>query len=56
MKKKAKIAFSKLDLLRNDQLNNKKLVHPTVNDGVMGIKFIFGVKKSSNLNSKWVKI
>lgn len=31
-------------------------VHPTVNDGVMGIKFIFAAKKSSNLNSKWIKI
>ena len=27
-----------------------------VNDGVMGIKFIFAAKKSSNLNSKWIKI
>ena len=36
--------------------NNKATVHPTVNDGVMGIKFIFAAKKSSNLNSKWIKI
>ena len=36
--------------------NKKDLVHPTVNDGVMGIKFIFAAKKSSNLNSKWIKI
>ena len=40
----------------NLKKNNKKLVHPTVNDGVMGIKFIFAAKKSSNLNSKWIKI
>ena len=36
--------------------NKKKLLHPTVSDGVMGIKFIFAAKKSSNLNSKWIKI
>ena len=36
--------------------NKSKLVHPTVNDGVKGIKFIFAAKKSSNLNSKWIKI
>ena len=40
----------------NPKKNKKKLVHPTVNDGVMGIKFIFAAKKSSNLNSKWIKI
>ena len=40
----------------NLKTNKKKLVHPTVNDGVMGIKFIFAAKKSSNLNSKWIKI
>ena len=27
MKKKAKIAFGKLDLLRNDQLNNKNKIN-----------------------------
>ena len=36
--------------------NKLKTVHPTVYDGVMGIKFIFAAKKSSNLNSKWIKI
>ena len=40
----------------NLKKNKKDLVHPTVNDGVMGIKFIFAAKKSSNLNSKWIKI
>ena len=40
----------------NFKKNKKKLVYPTVNDGVMGIKFIFAAKKSSNLNSKWIKI
>ena len=36
--------------------NKSKLLHPSVNDGVKGIKFIFAAKKSSNLNSKWIKI
>ena len=36
--------------------NKSKLLHPSVNDGVKGIKFIFAAKKSSNFNSKWVKI
>ena len=36
--------------------NKSKLPHPTVNDGVKGIKFIFAAKKSSNLNSNWIKI
>ncbi|MFL2543260.1 MAG: Gfo/Idh/MocA family protein [Alphaproteobacteria bacterium] len=40
----------------NFKKNKKKLAHPTVSDGVMGIKFIFATKKSSNLNSKWIKI
>ena len=40
----------------NLKKNKKNLIHPTVNDGVMGIKFIFAAKKSSNLNSKWIKI
>ena len=40
----------------NKKKNNSKLAHPTVNDGVKGIKFIFAAKKSSNLNSKWIKI
>ena len=45
------------DSIQNAISKNKKApVHPTVNDGVMGIKFIFAAKKSSNLNSKWIKI
>ena len=45
------------DSIQNATPKNKKVtVHPTVNDGVMGIKFIFAAKKSSNLNSKWIKI
>ena len=42
--------------IQNNKKNKSKLVHPTVNDGVMGIKFISAAKKSSNLNSKWIKI
>ena len=41
---------------KNKNKNKNKLLHPTVNDGVKGIKFIFAAKKSSNFNSKWVKI
>ena len=37
---------------------NKKFnyVHPTIKDGVKGIKFIFTAKKSSDQNSKWIKL
>ena len=37
---------------------NKKFnyVHPTIKDGVKGIKFIFAAKKSSDQNSKWIKL
>ena len=40
------------------QSRNKKLIssYPTIDDGVKGIKFIFAAKKSSKLNSKWIKI
>ncbi len=33
-----------------------KNIHPTIDDGVKGIKFIFAAKKSSTQNSKWIKI
>tara|TARA_Y100001970_G_scaffold56471_1_gene71556 strand:+ start:3783 stop:4988 length:1206 start_codon:yes stop_codon:yes gene_type:complete len=33
-----------------------KASFPTIEDGVKGIKFIFAAKKSSDLNSKWIKI
>ena len=38
--------------------NNKRprFIHPSIDDGVKGIKFIFAAKKSSNQNSKWIKI
>ncbi len=40
------------------QYKNKNLIpsYPTIDDGVKGIKFIFAAKKSSKLNSKWIKI
>ena len=40
------------------QSKNKNLIpsYPTIDDGVKGIKFIFAAKKSSKLNSKWIKI
>ena len=31
-------------------------VHPTIKDGVKGIKFIFTAKKSSDQNSRWLKL
>ena len=39
-------------------LSNNKTNHtfPNIEDGVKGIKFIFAAKKSSNQNSKWIKI
>ena len=36
--------------------NNKKQIFPSIDDGVKGIKFIFAAKKSSNRNSKWIKL
>ncbi len=33
-----------------------KYTHPSIKDGVKGIKFIFAAKKSSKQNSKWIKI
>ena len=39
-------------------INKKKYKHifPGIEDGVKGIKFIFAAKKSSNHNSKWIKL
>ena len=41
-----------------DYNKNKKFkyTHPSIEDGVKGIKFIFAAKKSSKQNSKWIKI
>ena len=39
--------------------NNKKNINqifPSIEDGVKGIKFIFASKKSSDHNSKWIKL
>jgi len=45
------------DSINNYKKNKKsKLIHPSIEDGVKGIKFIFAAKKSSNQNSKWIKI
>ncbi len=41
---------------KNKNLKNIKPTYPTIEDGVKGIKFIFAAKKSSELNSKWLKI
>ena len=38
---------------KNEKFN---YVHPTIKDGVKGIKFIFAAKKSSDQNSKWIKL
>ncbi len=42
----------------NNQSKSKNFIpsYPTIDDGVKGIKFIFAAKKSSKLNSKWIKI
>ena len=42
----------------NSYNKNKKnnFIHPSIDDGVRGIKFIFAAKKSSNQNSKWIRI
>ncbi len=42
--------------LINDKKKNKKIKFPSIEDGVKGIKFIFAAKKSSNNNSKWIKL
>jgi len=45
------------DSIFNSKKNKKyKFIHPSIEDGVRGIKFIFAAKKSSNQNSKWIKI
>ena len=42
----------------NKKSKNRNTIppYPTIDDGVKGIKFIFAAKKSSKLNSKWIKI
>ncbi len=41
-----------------NNVGNKNYVQifPNIEDGVKGIKFIFAAKKSSNRNSKWIKL
>jgi len=40
----------------NKKQKSAKYKFPNLSDGVKGIKFIFAAKKSSNSNSKWVKL
>ena len=50
--------YTEFSEMINKQSKNKNLIpsYPTIDDGVKGIKFIFAAKKSSKLNSKWIKI
>ena len=45
------------DSIQKSKKNKKfNYVHPTIKDGVKGIKFIFTAKKSSDQNSRWIKL
>ena len=43
-------------IINYKQSKKFKSIHPSIEDGVKGIKFIFAAKKSSDKNSKWIKI
>jgi len=43
-------------IIHSNKNKKYKFIHPSIEDGVKGIKFIFAAKKSSNQNSKWIKI
>ena len=43
-------------IISSKKNKKNKFLHPSIEDGVKGIKFIFAAKKSSNHNSKWIKI
>ena len=43
-------------IISSKKNKKNKFLHPSIEDGVKGIKFIFAAKKSSNQNSKWIKI
>ena len=43
-------------IINYKQSKKFKSTHPSIEDGVKGIKFIFAAKKSSDKNSKWIKI
>ena len=55
-------AFANIYTEFADSINNynnkkyNKYIHPSIEDGVKGIKFIFAAKKSSNNNARWVKL
>ena len=44
------------DIINMQSKKNIVPSYPSIDDGVKGIKFIFAAKKSSKLNSKWIKI
>tara|TARA_B100001123_G_scaffold447603_1_gene605675 strand:- start:1014 stop:2210 length:1197 start_codon:yes stop_codon:yes gene_type:complete len=44
------------EAINNNNNKNYKQIFPSIEDGVKGIKFIFAAKKSSNNNSKWIKL
>ena len=44
------------EAINNIGKKNYMQIFPNIEDGVKGIKFIFAAKKSSNHNSKWIKL
>ena len=44
------------EAINNISKKKYKQIFPGIEDGVKGIKFIFAAKKSSNNNSKWIKL
>ena len=44
------------EAINNIGKKNYIQIFPNIEDGVKGIKFIFAAKKSSNHNSKWIKL
>ena len=44
------------DSIINKKKSINKNTYPNIQDGVKGIKFIFAAKKSSNNNSRWIKL
>ena len=53
-------AFANIYTEFAESIHNKRKTNkhkfPSIDDGVKGIKFIFAAKKSSNNNSKWIKL
>jgi len=44
------------EAINNISKKKYKQIFPGIEDGVKGIKFVFAAKKSSNNNSKWIKL